>query len=144
MFRGNHPARVDEKGRLKVPSEFKAALEAEGRECFITSRDGQRAEIHSLKDWEQIEEALAKLPASAAKRRFLDATNYYGQVVRMDDQGRLLIPQLLREAASLVGDVAVMGIEKKLVVANDARLRAQITENPATDEDIESLGVVGL
>ena len=34
MFRGNHPARVDEKGRLKVPSEFKAALEAAGRECF--------------------------------------------------------------------------------------------------------------
>ena len=54
MFRGNHPARVDEKGRLKVPSEFKAALEAQGRECFITSRDGQRAEIHSLKDWEQL------------------------------------------------------------------------------------------
>jgi len=119
-------------------------LEAAGRECFITSRDGPRAEIHSLKDWEQIEDALAKLPASAAKRRLLDATNYYGQVVRMDDQGRLLIPQLLRESATLVGDVAVMGIEKKLVVANDARLRAQITENPATDEDIESLGVVGL
>ena len=117
MFRGNHPARVDEKGRLKVPSEFKVALEAEGRECFITSRDGQRAEIHSLKDWEAIEESLAKLPASGAKKRLLDATNYYGQVVRMDDQGRLLIPQLLRDAASLVGDVAVMGIEKRLVVA---------------------------
>jgi MraZ protein len=144
MFRGNHPARIDEKGRLKVPSEFKADLEAQGRECFITSRDGQRAEIHSLKDWEQVEEALAKLPASAAKRKLLDATNYYGQVVRMDDQGRLLIPQLLREQASLVGDVAVMGIEKKLVVANDARLRAAIAENPATDADIESLGVVGL
>jgi MraZ protein len=144
MFRGNHPARVDEKGRLKVPSEFKAELEAQGRECFITSKDGQRAEIYSLKDWEQVEEALAKLPASAAKRRLLDATNYYGQVVRMDEQGRLLIPQLLREAASLVGDVAVMGIERKLVVANDARLRAAIQENPATDEDIESLGVVGL
>jgi MraZ protein len=129
---------------LKVPSEFKAELEAQGRECFITSRDGQRAEIHSLKDWEQVEEALAKLPASAAKRRLLDATNYYGQVVKMDDQGRLLIPQLLREQASLVGDVAVMGIEKKLVVANDARLRAAIAENPATDADIESLGVVGL
>ncbi len=114
MFRGNHPARVDEKGRLKVPSEFKAALEAQGRECFITSRDGQRAEIHSLKDWEQVEELLAKLPASGAKKRLLDATNYYGQVVRMDDQGRLLIPQLLRDAASLVGDVAVMGIEKKI------------------------------
>ncbi|HEX4154892.1 MAG TPA: division/cell wall cluster transcriptional repressor MraZ [Acidobacteriaceae bacterium] len=144
MFRGNHPARVDEKGRLKVPSEFKAELEAQGRECFITSRDGQRAEIHSLKDWEQIEEALAKLPASGPKKRLLDATNYYGQLVRMDEQGRLLIPQLLREAASLVGDVAVMGIERKLVVANDARLRAAITENPATDADIESLGVVGL
>jgi MraZ protein len=62
----------------------------------------------------------------------------------MDEQGRLLIPQLLRESASLVGDVAVMGIEKRLVVANDARLRAAIAENPATDEDMESLGVVGL
>ena len=144
MFRGNHPARVDEKGRLKVPSEFKAALEAGGKECFITSRDGQRAEIHSMKDWQAIEESLAKLPASGAKKRLLDATNYFGQVVKMDDQGRVLIPLQLREAASLVGDVAVMGVEKKLVVANDARLKAQIAENPPTDEDIESLGVVGL
>src|ERR1700744_4344222 len=68
MFRGNHPARVDEKGRLKVPSEFKAALEAQGREGFITSREGQRAEIHSLKDWEQIEESLPKRAAGGAER----------------------------------------------------------------------------
>ena len=91
MFRGNHPARVDEKGRLKMPAEFKRRVdEVYGPQFFITSRDGKRAEIYPMKEWEKIEDAIAKAPASGAKRKFLDVTNYYGQMVEMDGQGRVL------------------------------------------------------
>ena len=71
MFRGNHPTRVDEKGRLKVPSDFKRRVEdVYGPQFFITSKDGERAELYPIKEWERIEEALAKSPSSAAKQKF--------------------------------------------------------------------------
>ena len=99
MFRGNHPTRVDEKGRLKLPAEFKRRVdELYGPQFFITSKDGRRAEIWPLKEWEKIEAQLARLsPMDPVRKKFLDVTNYYGQMVEMDAQGRLLLPQLLRE-----------------------------------------------
>jgi MraZ protein len=145
MFRGNHPARVDEKGRLKLPAEFKRRVdEVYGPQFFITSKDGERAEIWPLKEWERIEESLANSPSSAAKQKFLDATNYYGQQVEMDGQGRLLMPQILRDKAALLGDVAVLGQQKKLVVMNDERAQAKIAAAPLTGEDLDSLAIPGL
>jgi MraZ protein len=145
MFRGNHPTRVDEKGRLKVPADFKRRVdELYGPQFFITSKDGKRAELYPMKEWERIEDALAKAPSSSAKKKFLDVTNYYGQVVEMDAQGRLLIPQLLREDATLAGDVAVLGMQTYLAVANDAKHRAQLAENPLTDADMDALGAAGI
>ena len=145
MFRGNHPTRVDEKGRLKIPADFKRRVdELYGPQFFITSKDGKRAELYPMKEWERIEDALAKAPSSSAKKKFLDVTNYYGQVVEMDAQGRLLIPQLLREAATLAGDVAVLGLQTYLAVANDEKHRAQLAENPLTDADMDALGAAGI
>ena len=145
MFRGNHPTRVDEKGRLKVPSEFKRRVEeVYGPQFFITSKDGERAEMYPIKEWERIEEALAKSPSGGAKQKFLDVTNYYGQMVEMDGQGRLLIPQLLREKAKLVGDVAVLGQGAKLVVVNDERHAAKLEAEPLTGADLDSLAIPGL
>src|SRR5579875_1178468 len=131
MFRGNHPARVDEKGRLKIPADFKRRVdEVYGPQFFITSRDGKRAEMYPMKEWEKIEEAIAKAPASGAKRKFLDVTNYYGQVVEMDNQGRLLVPQRLREAHEVAGDVAVLGQQSFLAVVNDAKHLAALEAEP--------------
>jgi MraZ protein len=145
MFRGNHPTRVDEKGRLKVPADFKRRVdELYGPQFFITSKDGKRAELYPMKEWERIEDALAKAPSSAAKKKFLDVTNYYGQVVEMDAQGRLLIPQLLREAAALAGDVAVLGMQTYLAVADDKKHKASLEENPLTDADMDALGAAGI
>jgi len=145
MFRGNHPTRVDEKGRLKVPSDFKRRVdELYGPQFFITSKDGKRAEIYPLKEWEKIEEALSKLGSTPAKKKFLDVTNYYGQVVEMDAQGRLLIPQSLREVAELKSDVAVLGQQTYLAVVNDEKHKAELAENPLTDADMETMAIVGV
>jgi MraZ protein len=136
---------VDDKGRLKVPADFKRRVdELYGPQFFITSKDGRRAELYPMKEWERIEDALAKAPTSAAKKKFLDVTNYYGQMVEMDGQGRLLIPQLLRETASLAGDVAVLGLQTYLAVANDEKHKASLAENPLTDEDMDTLGSFGV
>src|SRR5205807_4670021 len=105
MFRGNDPARGDEKGRLKVPADFKRQVDEKyGAEFYITSRDGKVAEIYPVEEWRRIEEKLAKLSNfNPSKKRFLNKVNFYGQMVEMDAQGRLLLPQILREAAGIIG-----------------------------------------
>jgi MraZ protein len=128
MFRGNHPTRVDEKGRLKLPAEFKRRVdELYGPQFFITSKDGRRAEIWPLKEWEKIEAQLARLsPMDPVRKKFLDVTNYYGQMVEMDAQGRLLLPQLLRESAKATGDVNVLGVQTMLEVVNAESFKAEM------------------
>jgi len=146
MFRGNHPTRIDEKGRLKLPAEYKRrAEEVYGPQFYITSTDGKRAEVYPLKEWERIEDALAKIPKfNPAKKKFLDVTNYYGQVVEMDAQGRVLVPQLLRESAGLAGEVVVLGMQTYLGVANHDAYKREMDANPLSDEDKNALADLGL
>ena len=146
MFRGNHPARVDEKGRLKLPADFKRRVdEAYGPQFFITSKDGKRAELYPMREWEKVEEKLATIPSmDPAKKKFLDVTNYYGQVVEFDSNGRLLLPQTLREKANLVADVAVLGFQNYLVVVNEDALKAELEANTLNAEDEEKLAALGL
>ncbi len=145
MFRGNHPTRVDEKGRLKVPAEFKRTVDEKyGAQFYITSVDGRIAQIYPFEEWQRIEEKLAKLSNfNPAKKNFLTRTNYYGQVVEIDGQGRLLIPQILREAAEIKGEVAVMGMLTHLVVRNMEAIRAEV-QAPFTEEDEKTLNEAGI
>jgi MraZ protein len=145
MFRGSSPTRVDEKGRLKVPADYKRLLEDGGREFYVTSMDGKRAQIYPLKEWEKKEEVLAQIPASnPARRKFLDVTSYYGQVVEADQQGRLLLPQVIRDAAKLTGDVVVLGQMKILEIVNHDEFKGGLEANPLTDEDLGTLAEFGL
>ncbi len=146
MFRGNHPARVDEKGRLKVPAEFKRVCDEKyaGAQFYITSVDGKVAQIYPFEEWEAIERKLAQLSNfNPTKKKFLAHTNYYGQQVEMDGQGRLLLPQVLRESADLKGDVAVMGYLNHLEVQSMEAVRREVSE-PFTADDEKSLDELGI
>jgi len=145
MFRGNHPTRVDEKGRLKVPAEFKRVIDEKyAQKFYITSVDGTIAQVYPFEEWERIEQKLAALSTyNPTKKKFLNRTNYYGQVVEMDGQGRLLIPQILRESAQIRGEVAVLGNLTYLEVRNMEALDKEIKE-PFTDEDIKTLDDLGI
>ena len=142
MFRGNHPTRVDEKGRLKLPAEFKRRVdELYGPQFYITSMDGKRAQVYPLKEWEQIETSLAKMsPMDPVRKKFQDVTNFYGQMAEMDAQGRLLIPQKLRELAKVTGDVNVLGSQTLLEVVNaelfDAEMKKASGAVELTDADL--------
>src|ERR1700743_2624886 len=146
MFRGNHPTRVDEKGRLKLPAEFKHLVdERYGTQFYITSKDGRRAEIYPLPEWEKIEAKLALIPnLNPAKKKFLDRVNYYGQMAEMDAQGRVLLPQILRETAKLMTDVVVFGMQTYLEVANHEDFKQHMDQNPMTLEDEQALANFGL
>jgi MraZ protein len=144
MFRGNHPTRVDEKGRLKIPADFKRVVdELYTAQFFITSVNGERAQIWPMPEWQKKEE-LALNSRDVAVKRWLDRTSYYGQVAEMDAQGRVLIPQVLRESAKTVGDVVVFGKLNYLEVANHDLFRAKLEAEPLTEADEAALAALGL
>ena len=146
MFRGNYPTRVDEKGRLKVPAEFKRLIDEKyGAQFYITSLDGRVAQIYPFEEWQRIEEKLARLSNfNPTKKKLLNRTNYYGQLVEMDAQGRVLVPALLRESAQIRGEVAVLGNLTYLEVRNMEAFRKELAENPFTAEDEKTLDELGI
>ena len=130
MFRGSYPAKVDDKSRLKLPADFKLLVDAEPvAHFYITSADGRSAEIWPLPEWKKREDILSKHDMEEAVEIYIEATSYYGQQVQIDQQGRLLLPQILRNAANLKDDVVVLGKAKYLEVVNredfEARLKAR-------------------
>jgi MraZ protein len=146
MFRGNHPTRVDDKGRLKVPAEFKRVIDEKyGTQFYITSLDGKVAQIYPFEEWERIEQKLANLSTfNPTKKKFLTRVNYWGQQVEMDGQGRLLIPQLLREKAVIKGEVAVLGNLTYLEVRNLPTLQTEIETESFTADDEKTLDDLGI
>lgn len=144
-MRGNSQATVDEKGRVKIPAVFIAELRKSGTKFFVTSEAGEFALIYPMKVWEGIEKKLAALSThNRAKQKFLDRTNYFGQEVELDGQGRLLLPPVLREAAKLEGTVDVLGNPNALHVWNHARFAEHLKRNEMTPDDdlvLDSLGI---
>lgn len=145
MLRGNYSATVDEKGRMKIPADFLAELRRGGNKFYVTSETGDRAQIYPMKVWMEIERKLAKLGShNRAKQKFLARTNYFGQAVEVDGQGRILIPPVLRESAEMKGDVDVQGQLTYLEVWNHARFLEQLNRNPMTAEDEKTLDELGI
>jgi MraZ protein len=146
MLRGNYTARIDTKGRLKVPTAFRRYREDKyGAEFYVTSLSGDCARIYPLPEWETIEQRLALLPSmDPARRKFLDRTNYYGQQAAMDAQGRVLIHPLLRKSAGVVGDVAVLGYLTYLEVWELERFERRLLSEPYGEEDEAAIARLGI
>src|SRR5207237_8158645 len=81
---------------------------------------------------------------NTTKKKFLDWVNYWGQQVEMDGQGRLLMPQLLRDSAQIKGEVAVTGNLTHLLIRNLEQYRKEIEEQSFTPEDEKTLDDLGI
>ena len=146
MFRGHESTRIDDKGRLKVPNAFRSLLEQKyGRDVFITSLTGEYVRLYPMPVWSDIEQKLAQMPTTHPSRlRFLDRINFYGQVGELDAQGRVLIPARLRETATMIGDVDVLGQFNYLEVWNHDRFLTKLQREPFTDDDARALSGFGI
>lgn len=147
MFRGSAPTKVDDKGRLKIPTDFRRHLEERwGPDLFVTSIRGDSATIYPLPVWEEIEDRLAAMPSTDRTAvRFLERVSYFGQQVKMDAQGRIVVPQILRESAEIVGEEVVVSAQiNHLVVWNRERFEARLAEEPFTEEDFRALSERGI
>jgi MraZ protein len=147
MLRGNHPASIDDKGRLKVPNGFRTLIESQwGAELFVTSVTGEFVRVYPMAVWLEIERKLASVPSAHPSRmRFLDRVNYFGHAASLDKQGRVLVPQMLRESAAMTGEVSVLGLQNHLAVWNQKRLQERLfKQQPFTDEDGKALAEFGI
>jgi MraZ protein len=145
MLRGNALAKVDDKGRLKLPAAFRSVIEPKyGNEFFVTSLRGDSARIYPMEVYAKMEgrllEASGVKPAVTKLRTML---NYFGQMASMDQQGRILIHPLLRESAALDGEVAVLGQQNFLEIWNRAQFEDRLSREPLTDEELMELAGMG-
>ena len=146
MLRGNSPAKIDDRGRLKIPNGFRAFIEDEhGRELFVTSLHGDSVLIYPMPVWAGIERKLAQIPSTHPSRlKFLDRVNFFGQAAELDTQGRVVIPARLREASLMVGEVDVFGRINYLEVWNHDRFLAKLLREPYSDDDARALAEFGI
>jgi MraZ protein len=147
VLRGSYSARIDDKGRLKIPNAFKAFVESQhgAKGVYVTSLTGNSVRIYPMTGWIAVEERLARIPSThPARVKFLDRVNFYGQVTEFDVQGRVLIPSRLRDAAGMVGDVDVLGQVEFLEVWNHERFLTKLHSEPFTDDDARALAEHGI
>jgi MraZ protein len=146
VLRGSYPAKIDDKGRLKLPAAFKAFVEEQhGAGLYVTSLTGDSVRVYPMPVWLAVEQRLARMPSTHPSRvKFLDRVNYFGQVLEFDGQGRVLIPGRLREAAGMTGEVDVLGQVDFLEVWNHDRFLAKLQREPFTDDDARALADHGI
>jgi MraZ protein len=146
LLRGTHTAKIDDKGRLKIPNAFRGLIEKQhGTELFVTSLTGESVRIYPMPVWLALEEKLSRVPSSLpARLKYFDRINYYGQTAQIDAQGRVVIHSRLRESAGMSGDVDVLGQYDALDVWNHERFVAKMQREPYTDDDARSLAHYGI
>jgi MraZ protein len=146
VLRGNAPAKIDDKGRLKVPNAFRALIEQEhGKDVFVTSLTGESVRVYPMPVWLDVERRLAAMPSThPARVKFLDRVNFFGQATELDPQGRVLIQARLRESAVMQGEVDVLGQYNYLDVWNHDRFLARLGREPFTDDDARALAEFGI
>ena len=146
MLRGNFSARIDEKGRLKIPTAFRSLIEeTHGNSLFVTSLSGESVLVYPMPVWVAIEEKLARVPSTnPARKRYLDRVNFFGQPAEFDRQGRVSVHPRLRETAGMAGAVAVIGQQDHLAVWNNERFVKRLEHDPFTEDDARALSELGI
>jgi MraZ protein len=146
MLRGSSLAKLDEKGRLKLPAAFRALLEPTfGTDFFVTSLRGDSVRIYPMEVWLRVEERLSRASSlNPSVMRFKNAVNYFGQSSPMDAQGRILIHPLLRERADVRSEVVVLGQQDFLEVWNRNVFEERLQADPLTDADLGALADLGI
>ena len=136
-------ARVDQKGRLKIPVTLLPTLKGSGPELYVTSEDGYSVRIYPIKIWNQVEERLQCLCSqNRNNQKLLVRAKYFGRAVTMDKQGRVLIPIVLRSSAQMKGAVDIFDYLNYLEVWNHAQFLKDLKSSPITAQDEKTLNIL--
>ena len=142
MFTGEYRHAVDGKGRMAVPARFRAQLEGE----VVVARwlDACLA-IFPMAAWNVITAKLDALPMTDPTARLLQRRLYGGAFeTEVDKQGRLLLPQNLREAAGLQDEAVILGVRNHVEIWSPAKwspFEAELADDAAFAEAVSKLGI---
>lgn len=137
MFSGAYSHTVDNKGRTVIPSKFRSKL---GERFFLTKGMHGCLWILSEEEWRDFQRMLA--PKSPLDSKGLKLERFFvGSAVECtpDGQGRIAVPQNLREHAAIIDDIWVVGLGTKVEIWSDARWNE--FNDTLTDDVIEELGM---
>ena len=132
MFMGEYNHTIDAKGRLIVPSKFREIL----GDAFVVTKglDGCLF-VYDNEEWKLFEEKLRALPITNKEaRQFVRFFLAGATEAEVDKQGRILIPNVLREFAELTKDVVLVGVGSRIEIWGKERF-----ENEAVFEDMDEI-----
>lgn len=143
MFIGEYQHAVDEKGRLAVPAKFRARL-AKG--AVVTRGLDNCLWLFPLSAWQELAQKIAKLPLSQANTRAFSRLMLAGAMdVKLDKQGRVVVPDYLQHYAGFQKNVVVAGLYDRLEMWDEAAWQAYKTRTEQNSGDIaEALGALGV
>ncbi len=143
MFIGEYNHNLDEKGRLAIPAKFRALLKKGG---VVTKGLDNCLFLYNKEQWEKIAQKLSNLPISQAKARAFSRHFLAGAMdLEFDSQGRVTLPEYLRNFASLKKSVIVTGLYNHLEIW-DKDAWAKYKEESEKNSSIiaEELGDLGI
>jgi MraZ protein len=142
VFIGEYRGRVDEKGRIAVPSRFRAELEGG---AVVSKWIDLCLALHSRPEWERLASRVEGLqvadPDARAFQRFIYASAFE---VTLDGQGRLVLPGVLRTFALLGADAVVVGARNHVEIWSPARWEtysSQMDDPAVLAGPLEGLGI---
>ncbi len=143
MFLGEFSHNLDEKGRLTIPAKFRDEL-ATG--LVITRGIDRCLSVYPRQVWESLAERIAQLPLSQRHARNFNRHMFSGAADFIPDrQGRVLIPQGLRNYAGLDSEAVVIGLYDRLEIwkpENWSTIRDEVEEDPESiAEQLQELGI---
>jgi len=143
MMLGEYKHSIDPKGRIALPAKFRSKL----KEGAIITRGLDRCLfVFGMKEWEKLAEKLTALPlAQANSRAFARLMLAGASDVELDGQGRILIPDYLREYAGLTKLAVVAGVMNRLEIWDEKSWTQYKARTESASDDIaEQLGALGI
>jgi MraZ protein len=143
MFIGEFQHLIDDKGRLAVPSKFRAGL---GKGAVVTRGLDSCLFVFPMDEWKKLAEKLSSLPFSQANSRAFARLMLAGAMdVELDGQGRVVLPEYLRKYAKLGKDAVVAGLYSRLEIWDRKRWESYKSRTEKDSNDIaEKMGELGI
>lgn len=134
MFMGEFTHALDEKGRVNIPSRLREGL---GDRCVVTRGLDKCLFVYPLAEWSRLEGKLKDLPFTRGDNRAFTRLFFSGAIeAELDRQGRVLIPQNLREHASIEKEVVIIGVSNRVEVWSDAAWREYSSKAAGSFEEV--------
>ena len=141
MFMGEYNHIIDAKGRLIIPAKFREVL---GDEFVVTKGLDGCLFVYHNDEWNRFAEKLATLPLTNANARKFTRFFLAGATTcEVDKQGRILLPAVLREFASLEKEVVLVGVSKRIEIWDKSRW-AETNEYDDVEEIAENMSDLGI